>query len=144
MTTLDIVAALEEVKARQAVERLVAEFALGYDNQDLDRVMATWHPEAVWTIAPDRVLDGLDAIRAAIQGHWAKYETHHWFTNLSLIGSGDVMRGEFTADAILRDRSGAILREAGAVVDEYVKADGKWLVRRRALTITLKEHLTQR
>ena len=44
MTTAELAAALHQVQAKQAGAHLVAEFAHGLDNRDLDRALATWHP----------------------------------------------------------------------------------------------------
>src|SRR5438105_14259120 len=104
MTDVDLASALREVQATLAGAHLVAEFAHGMDNRDLDRAMATWHPRGVFTIAPDTVLDGLSAIRADPERMWAAHrEVYHWFTNLWISVAGEAtMHGECRLGALLR------------------------------------------
>jgi hypothetical protein len=55
MTTADLASALRDVQARLAGAQLVAEFAHGLDNRDLDRALAVRHPRGVLTFAPATV-----------------------------------------------------------------------------------------
>ena len=140
MTQDDFRAALADVQARQEAARLVAEYALAVDFRSSQRFMAIWHPDAIWTIGSDIVLDGLAAIQAGVEGVWATYsETHHWFANLSLTVTGDSMHGECTNDAILRETSGKTFRAAATYVDDYAKSGGTWLIYRRSTNITFLE-----
>ena len=137
MTTVDLASALHEVQAKLAGAHLVAEFAHGMDNRDLDRAMATWHPGGVFTIAPDTVLDGLSAVRAHLERMWAAYpEVYHWFTNLSISVAGEAaMHGECRVCALLRSRSGTTIHGVGTDVFECTKETGDWLFSGHALTI---------
>ena len=137
MTQEEMIAALEEVQAQQAAARLISEYALAVDSRDVDRFMAIWHPEAIWVIGGDTVVDGLDAIRAVAETLWSTYsETHHWFANPSFTVAGETMHGECTTNATLQEVAGTTYRAAATYVDEYAKSEGRWLIYRRATTIT--------
>jgi ketosteroid isomerase-like protein len=137
MTAADMTAALDEVQARLAGAQLTAEFYHGIDSRDLDRAMATWHPEGVLSFTPGPVLDGSSAIRAFLEETLAAYaELHHWITNLSLTlrGEGD-MRGECRIAFLGVKHSGTTSREAGTAVLDYTKAEGTWLISRQTVII---------
>jgi uncharacterized protein (TIGR02246 family) len=141
MTAADMTAQLDEVQAKQAGEYLVAEWHHGIDNRDLDRALATWHPQGVLSFTPGPVLDGRDAIRAFLEKAWAAYpEVYHWITNLSLTVRGDrTMRGECRITALCVMPSGMTIREVGTCVLDYTRTDGTWLISRDAATIQRRE-----
>lgn len=135
---------LDEVRAKQAGEYLVAEWHHGIDSRDLDRALATWHPHGVLSFTPGPVLDGRDAIRAFLERTWAGYsEIYHWVTNLSLTVDGDnTMHGECRITALCVRPSGATIREVGTSVLDYTRTHGTWLLSREAATIQRVEPAT--
>lgn len=141
MTTVDLASAVHEVQAKLAGERLIAEFAHGIDNRDVDRAMATCHPRCVFTIAPDTVIDGQAGVRALVERNLAACtEMYHWFTNLSLtVTSEKTMHGECRVSALCCLRSGATIYEVGTEAYEFTKDTGDWLVSSCALTIHRKD-----
>ncbi len=141
MTTADLASALHEVQAKLAGAHLVAEFAHGLDNRDLDRALAPWHPRGILTFAPDTVLTGLGAVRARLEKILAANpELYHWYTNLSISVTGDAsMRIECRIAALSRTRSGTIVREVGTSVFECVKEADTWLISSEVVTVQHRE-----
>jgi SnoaL-like domain len=141
MTAADMTAALDEVQAKLAGAHLVAEWFHGIDSHDLDRAMATWHPQGVSSFTPGPVLDGSSAIRADLEKTWAVYaEVYHWATNLSLTVRGDsTMHGQCRLAFLGVKRSGATIREVGTSVLEYTRTEGTWLISREAVTIQRRD-----
>jgi hypothetical protein len=141
MTAADMTAALDEVQAKLAGAHLAAEFYHGIDSRDLDRAMATWHPRGVLSFTPGPVLDGSNAIRAALEKTWAAYpELYHWIANLSLTLPGDsTMRGECRITALCVKPSGTTIREVGTVDLDYTRTAGTWLISRQAVTIQRRD-----
>jgi hypothetical protein len=137
MTAADLAVALDEVQAKVAGAHLVAELFHGIDSRDLDRAMATWHPQGVLSFTPGRVLDGSSAIRAFLEKMWAAYaEVYHWVTNLSLTVRGDsTMHGECRITALCVKPSGTTIREVGTIVLDYTRTEGTWLISRQAVII---------
>jgi ketosteroid isomerase-like protein len=137
MTTTDLASAVHEVQAKLAGTHLVAEFAHGIDNRDLDRALATWHPGGVLTFAPDTVLTGRSAIRARLEKILAANpEMYHWFTNLSITVTGDAsMHMECRIAALSRTRSGTTVREVGTGLFECTKEADDWLISSEVVTI---------
>ena len=140
----EMASVLDEVQAKQAGEYLVAEWHHGIDSRDLDRALATWHPQGVLSFAAGPVLDGRDAIRAFLEKTWAAYpEMCHWITNLSLtVDSESTMHGECRITALCVRHSGATIRETGTCVLGYTKTHGTWLLSREAATIQRVERAT--
>ena len=137
MTTVDLASALHEVQAKLAGAELIAEFAHGIDSRDLERALATWHPDGVFTIAPDTVLSGTNALRAHLEETWAAYpEVYQWVTNLTISVTGETtMRGECRLGAMLRAHSGTTLLEVATDAFECTKETGDWLFASHTLTI---------
>lgn len=137
MTASDVAARLDEVQAKLAGARLVAEWFHGIDSRDLDRAMATWHPWGVLSFTPGPVLDGPRGIRAFLEKNWALYgEIYHWVANLSLTVLGDsTMHGECRITALCIEPSGATIREVGTLLVDYARTEGTWLISRQAVTI---------
>jgi ketosteroid isomerase-like protein len=141
MTTAELVSALHEVEAKLAGAHLVAEFAHGIDNRDLDRAMAAWQPTGVLTFAPATVLTGHRVIRAHLEKILAAHsEMYHWYTNLATTVTGDAsMRIECRVAALSRTRSGGTVREVGKSVFECAKAADGWLISSETVTIQHRE-----
>ena len=137
MTAADMAVALDEVQAKLAGARLVAEWLHGIDSRDVDRAMATWHPRGVLSFTPGPVLDGSSAIRAFLGKTLAAYpELYHWVANLSLTVSGDsTMRGECRITALCVKPSDETIREVGTLALDYTRTEGTWLISRQAVTI---------
>ena len=141
MTTADLASAVQEIQAKAAGERLIAEFAHGIDNRDVDRALATCHPRCIFTIAPDRVIDGQDGIRAFVERNLAAFpEMYHWYANISLTVTGETtMHGECRVSALCRAHSGTPVFEVGTEVYEFTKETGDWLISSCALTVHRKD-----
>jgi uncharacterized protein (TIGR02246 family) len=141
MTAADMAVALDQVQATLAGAHLVAEWVHGMDSRDLDRAMATWHPQGVLSFTPGPVLDGSHAIRAFLEKMWAAYpELYHWVANLSLTVPGhSTMRGESRITALCVKPSGATIREVGTLVLDYTRTEGTWLISRQAATIQRRD-----
>jgi ketosteroid isomerase-like protein len=137
MTAADMTAALDEVQAKLAGAHLAAQWFHGIDSCDLDRAMATWHPQGVLSFTPGPVLDGRSAVRAFLEKTRAGYsELYHWVANLSLAVPGDTtMRGECRITALCVKPSGATIREVGTLVLDYTRTEGTWLISRQVVTI---------
>ena len=140
MTAADMASALDEVQAKLAGAYLAAEYFHGIDSRDLDRAMATWHPQGL-SLTPGRALEGSRAIRADLEKMWAAYsEVYHWVTNLSLTVPGDsTMHGECRITALCVKPSGTTIREVGTLVLDYTRTEGTWLISREAVTIQRRD-----
>lgn len=69
----DLAARLARIEAELAVHRLVADYCVGADRQDLARWADVWTADAEWETSPDRVFVGVDAICAAVQRQWRAF-----------------------------------------------------------------------
>jgi hypothetical protein len=145
MTTPGLESALHEVQAKLAGEHLVAEFAHGLDNRNLDRALAAWHPHGVLTFTPDTTLEGLSAIRARLEKILAASpELYHWYTNLSITVTGEAtMHIECRVAALSCTRSGTTVREVGTSIFECTRDAGDWLISSETVTIQHRESAAQ-
>ena len=140
MTVEGMATALDEVQAKLAGAYLVAEWFHGIDSRDLDRAMATWHPQGR-SVSHGRALEGSRAIRAELEKMWsACVEAYHWVANLSLAMRSDgTMHGECRITALCVKRSGTTIREVGTIAFDYTRTEGTWLISREAVTVQRRE-----
>ncbi len=71
---------IDELESRAALRDLVTDYCLGFDNQDWDRFISIWHPDAVWEIGPPfgtfKNHEGIhEAVHDVLYPVWR--ETHH-------------------------------------------------------------------
>ena len=132
---------VDELAAREAVRDLVARYNANADSGRFDEVLALFAPDAVMVL-DDETLEGRDAIAALFER-----------TRRRVVASGTPDRGahlrHFTAthqiDVLDVDRAVGRcyfqvlmahgLDHWGRYIDEYVRADGRWLFASRRVTV---------
>lgn len=90
-----IVGRIERLEARAAIERLMADYAFGCDQKDVQRFLGVFHDDAEY-VGPTGASVGHEAIRESIRPIWQMLpETHHWITNVTVDFTGvDSASGE--------------------------------------------------
>jgi hypothetical protein len=93
VTVGELASWLDRVETELALQRLVAEYCIGADHDDLARFRAVWTDDAVRDAAGDDRDDeehrfrGIEAIAAAVQGQWATFpRMQHATANLAAAG----------------------------------------------------------
>jgi hypothetical protein len=127
---------LDALESQQAIARLVAEYAHGFDGRDVGRFMAIWHEDAMYDLAEfGGRRDGLDAIGAAVDELWAAFPgTHHWMVNLAIDVDGDRGAGACHALVFPVDADEQVDAVALTYEDAFERRDGRWgFVERRVL-----------
>ncbi|AHH18595.1 SnoaL-like domain-containing protein [Nocardia nova SH22a] len=130
----DLAIRLERIEATEAIRRVVHEFSHGFDRRELDRLLAVWHPEAVWLVAPGHEGVGHEGIRAVALASWDQMATtHHWNCNEVFDVDVDAGRGTGLVNviALVRTREGEWHQSAATYHDTYVRVDGAWVIEGR-------------
>jgi ketosteroid isomerase-like protein len=119
---------IDTLESRQAIARLVSEYAHGFDSRDIDRFMAIWHEDGVYDLAEfGGRREGLDAIREAVHELWAASPgTHHWMVNLAIDVDGHGATAACHALAFDVDAEEDVTAVALTYEDEFERRDGRW------------------
>jgi ketosteroid isomerase-like protein len=119
---------IDTLESRQAIARLLSEYAHGFDSRDIERFMAIWHDDAVYDLAEfGGRREGVGGIREAVHELWAASPgTHHWMVNLAI----DVEEHRATAAchalAFDVDAEEHVTAVALTYEDEFERRDGRW------------------
>jgi uncharacterized protein (TIGR02246 family) len=138
-TAIDSIAArLDRIEATQAIRRVTHEFSHGFDRRELDRLLAVFHPDAVWLVAPGHEAAGHDGIRDVARASWDQMaSTHHWNCNdvIDLDLEASRATGSINVIALAQTRAGDWHQSAATYQDTYVRVDGTWVIQRRIADI---------
>jgi hypothetical protein len=135
-TKSEIVTRLEHLEAREAILRIVHEHSHGFDKRDMDRLLAVWHPEGTWLVAPEYEATGHDGIRAIAEQSWAQMATtHHWNCNEVIDIDGDRATGLVDVIALAQTHAGSWHQSPATYHDTYVRWNGRWVLQRREAKI---------
>jgi uncharacterized protein (TIGR02246 family) len=107
---------------------LHAALAAAYNAGDLEAMLALYDPRAVFVVSPNRVTDGPDELRAALE-RLVALRGHLTVTPQTFTRSADLMLvlGTFTLTG--RRRDGTPLERVSRFVDVLRhQPDGRWLV----------------
>jgi len=127
-----------EIEARECIRDLVARYNASGDAGRFDAMLALFADDATFEFESD-TLAGRPAIRAFFErvaertgaGRAAAFVRHFTATHQIDVVSADEARGRCYY-AVLTERG---LDHWGRYVDEYRRVDGRWLFRRRKVTL---------
>jgi hypothetical protein len=119
---------IDTLESRQAIARLVSEYAHGFDSRDVDRFIAIWHDDAVYDLAEvGGRHEGLDAIRAAAHELWSSSAgAHHWMVNLAIDVDEDRAGGACHALVWDVDAEEQVTAVALTYEDQFERRGGRW------------------
>jgi uncharacterized protein (TIGR02246 family) len=132
---------LQAIADRLAIVEVLHRYAFGIDDADFDALATVFTPDAVMELPGWGVRDGRPAIIELISGVVAELDaTQHYVTNAtvtSLDGDAATARCYLWAQHILHGTPGGDLFVVGGqYLDELVRLDGSWRIRRRHLQRT--------
>ena len=127
--------------ARDAIQDLTADNLWALDTHDIDRYVATYWDDGVWTdFHPDGSvsrLEGADAIREGTSAYFAARGGHqHRMENAVYAPSENGWTATYYYWSTVRDaESGAIeLQTTGWISDELEERGGQWRIRSRTVS----------
>lgn len=129
---------LDELRSRQEIERLVAEYCHGCDKHDLDRFLAIWHPDAAWKIGePYGDFYGTADIRRGLELVWSALpQSHHWTTNLVIdFDDGEHAHAISDCTADGEDAEARTITISATYYDKFERRNGRWAFSDRTCNI---------
>lgn len=134
----DIVARLEQVETQLAIQRLVADYCIGADQQDPTRWRGVWTDDAVWDAGADDDDDdehrfsGIEAIAAAVQQQWATFPRmqHAGANHVVDLDPDDPDRATGRSDVVVTVQlpDGRWVIGGGVYDDVYRRHNGSWRI----------------
>jgi uncharacterized protein (TIGR02246 family) len=127
---------LDRLESTDAIQRLMADYALGFDRHDRERFMHVFHEGAVYNIPGDfGKSSGTSEIEAALCEIWkACPGTHHWITNVTVEFAGpDTAAGDAHVITYVRTSAGGEGFVHADYDNLYGRRNGLW----RATSISL-------
>jgi uncharacterized protein (TIGR02246 family) len=126
-------APLRELLDRSAIRDLLFRYARGVDRRDLALVASCFTPDATYEGSLGR--GGIRTALAGLAEAMERYEgTMHFVGNQLIDLRGDEAASETYAVAFHRRTAGALFVVAVRYLDDLVRADGAWRIRRRVVT----------
>lgn len=133
----ELLARIDRLESRIAMQDLVSDYCHGFDKRDFDRFLAIWWEDCVWEIGPPfGTFEGHDGIRRAVEDVlWPAWlQSTHFTTNLVLqFADADHAEGVSDVDCIGTTSDGQAQTVAATYRDSFERRDGAWKIARRAV-----------
>lgn len=129
----DLAQRLDRLESKEAIERLVAQYAHGFDAQDVELVKSVWHDGALLALGePFGDFRGIEEIGEAAHALWAQSpRMHHWMANTVIDVDGDSATGIAALNGLVSNVDDGPTAVIGNYFDCYERRDGRWAITER-------------
>jgi ketosteroid isomerase-like protein len=128
----ELAARLDAIESRQAIDALIAKYALAFDHADLVMLATIWHEDACLLLGDFGNSYGRDVILAAAQRNMQKMpHMHHWMANALITIDGDRATGIVAADCLFFDLEMGPVQVSGEYRDVFSRREGTWVFDKR-------------
>jgi ketosteroid isomerase-like protein len=140
----DLAARIDRLESRDAIERLIAQYAHGFDARDVELIRSVFHDDALLALGePFGDFEGIDAIAEAAHALWAQSpRMHHWMANAVVDVDGDVATGVAALDCLVINVDDGPTMVVGNYFDRYERRDGRWAIAERRFDLHFWAPLT--
>lgn len=124
----DLIARVEQLETRFALERLINEYAHAFDARDETLLRSIWHDDARLDLgAAFGCHDGVAAIIASAHLNWAAMpHMHHWMANPLIDISGDTASARVAVDCLCTHNELGQVQISGLYHDRFERRQGQW------------------
>lgn len=128
MNTQDIVARIDALESRFALERLIAAYNQAFDNRDEELLRSIWHSDASLLLGDAfGNYTGVDAIIRSAHVNWSQMpHMHHWMANPLIDIDDDHATGKVALDALVTHTELGPVQISGLYHDRFERRDGRW------------------
>lgn len=126
MTDIDV--RIDRLESRNAIERLIAEYAHAFDLQDVDMLRRIWHDDAELRLGePFGDFAGVDGIVKAAHLLWGQSpRMHHWMSNAVIDIDGDLATATTALDCFVTNVELGPTQVGGIYRDRFERRNGRW------------------
>ncbi|WP_312440379.1 nuclear transport factor 2 family protein [Janthinobacterium sp.] len=124
----DIVARLDALESRIAIERLIASYAQAFDRRDAALLRSIWHDDARLSLgAAFGDFSGIEPIMESAKTNWASMpHMHHWMANAIIDLDGERASATVAVDCLCTHVSMGQVQISGLYHDQFERRDGRW------------------
>jgi hypothetical protein len=125
---LDLLARLDALESRIAIERLIATYAQAFDRRDEALLRGIWHDDARLSLgAAFGDFDGIESIIASAHTNWAAMpHMHHWMANAIIDLDGEHATAKVAVDCLCTHVSMGQVQISGLYHDRFERRSGRW------------------
>jgi hypothetical protein len=122
-----LIARLDALESRAAIETLISGYANAFDRLDADLLSRLWHADATLDLPGFGSGGSRDEILAMAQRNWQRMpHMHHWMANPLIHIEGDVATGTVAADCLMHDIEQGPVQLSGLYHDRFERREGQW------------------
>jgi hypothetical protein len=128
LNTADLASRLDRLESHQAVERLIANYARGFDQRDPQLFASIWFHDSVLDMGEVfGRCQGLEEIAAGAERLWTGTpHMHHWMANEVIDINGDTATAISSLDCLVTDASAGPTQISGTYFDSCERREGRW------------------
>lgn len=128
MNSQDILARIDALESRFALERLIAAYNQAFDNRDEVLLRSIWHSDASLLLGNTfGNYTGIEAIIESAHKNWSQMPyMHHWMANPLIDIDGDQATGKVALDALVTHTEFGPVQISGLYHDRFERRDGRW------------------
>lgn len=134
-----LLARIDHLESRLALQDLTSDYCLGFDKRDWDRFAAIWWEDAEWVVGPPfgSFRGESEIARAVHEILWPAWaQSTHYNTNLRVAFAGaDRASGISDVHCIGNTSDGQAQTVAATYTDSFERRDGVWKIARRQVTM---------
>jgi hypothetical protein len=122
-----LIARLDTLESRAAIDTLISGYAHAFDNVDKDLLKSLWHSDATLDLPGFGSGANRDEIMAMAEKSWAQMpHMHHWMANSLINIGGDEASGSVAADCLFHDVDKGPVQVSGLYHDRFERRKGQW------------------
>ncbi|WP_218121951.1 nuclear transport factor 2 family protein [Variovorax sp. EL159] len=128
MSNVDLMARLDVLESRFAIERLIGQYAQAFDNQDEAMLRGIWHDGATLSLgATFGAFEGVEEIMQSAHSNWKQMpHMHHWMANPIIDIEGDRATGRVAVDCLCTDVTSGPVQISGLYHDRFERRGHRW------------------
>ena len=127
MNIENLIARVEALESRAAIERLISAYANAFDRIDAALLRDIWHVEATLSLPGFGSAAGREEILTMAENSWRQMpHMHHWMANPLIEIEGDSATATVAANCLFHDIEKGPVQVSGLYHDRFECREGKW------------------
>lgn len=127
MNLENLIARLDALESRVAIETLISGYANAFDRRDPELLSRLWHSDSNLDLPGFGSGQNRDEILAMAETNWQLMpHMHHWMANPLIHIENDVAVGTVAADCLFHDIDKGPVQVSGLYHDRFERREGQW------------------
>ncbi|MGY2399381.1 nuclear transport factor 2 family protein [Pseudomonas sp. SDO5271_S396] len=127
MNNEPLIARLDALESRVAIETLISAYANAFDRIDVSLLQSIWHADSTLDLPGFGSATSRDEILLMAENSWRQMpHMHHWMANPLIRIDGDSAMGTVAADCLFHDMEKGPVQVSGLYHDRFERREGRW------------------